>query len=319
MKNSVLFMLSVLALLLLTNTVYSQSFRTTWITTDSTITIPTNDSLDYDYEISWKNLTNKGIGDGSAQEVKGNYTIQNLENGSIYEVAITGDFPHFYMNEDYIQGPYKGEAQKLKTIEEWGIIEWLSMNSAFEGCTYLTYTATDIPNLEKVKDMSFMFDDCENFKGNSSIDQWNTSNVTDMSNMFSSARIFNQPIGKWNTANVTTMSRMFLGAEFFNYPIGEWNTEKVTTMSKMFYGAMSFDQPIREWNTENVTDMSDMFYYAISFNQSIEKWNIQNVTDMSAMFNSTKKFNQPIGKWNTSNVKNMEDMFDHVENGIQRM
>ncbi len=101
MKNLFLFSFSILILFLLaTNTAYSLAFRTTWKTTDTQIIIPTNDSLEYNYNITWKNLTHEGIGDGSAKEVKGNYTIQNLEDSSVYEIAIKGQFPHFYMNND---------------------------------------------------------------------------------------------------------------------------------------------------------------------------------------------------------------------------
>ena len=46
--------------------------------------------------------------------------------------------------------------------------------------------------------------------------QWNTSNVTDMSNMFEHASNFNQPLKQWNTAILTDMSDMFNGVECFN-------------------------------------------------------------------------------------------------------
>ena len=41
------------------------------------------------------------------------------------------------------------------------------------------------------------------------ISLWNTSNVTDMSNMFYNATNFNEDIGGWDTANVTNMNSMF--------------------------------------------------------------------------------------------------------------
>jgi surface protein len=53
-----------------------------------------------------------------------------------------------------------------------------------------------------------------NFNGN--IGGWDTSKVTDMSNMFNGASAFNGNIGGWNTRSVTDMSRMFDGASAFN-------------------------------------------------------------------------------------------------------
>lgn len=48
-------------------------------------------------------------------------------------------------------------------------------------------------------------------KFNQDISSWNTSNVTDMSHMFSGATVFNQPLNTWDVSNVTDMSYMFAG------------------------------------------------------------------------------------------------------------
>ncbi len=52
------------------------------------------------------------------------------------------------------------------------------------------------------------------------IEYWNTSEVTDMSEMFCHANTFNQDISKWDTSSVTNMRHMFCGARKFNQPIG---------------------------------------------------------------------------------------------------
>ena len=319
MKNTFLCIASILVFLFLgTHTAYSQAFRTTWITTDKEITIPTDKYFTYDYSITWKNLTNKKVGDGSTRNQKGDYTIGNLENGSTYEVAITGEFPHFDMKNKFSSDLYSLEAEsekdstenvKLRTIEEWGKIKWKSMANAFEHCRYLTYKATDSPNLEEVKNMSFMFSNCEKFDGNATMNNWNTSNVTNMSSIFDYAGLFNQPIGKWNTKKVEYINSMFREATAFNQPIGEWNTEKVTDMAGMFQGASSFNQPIGKWNTEKVISISGMFSQATAFNQPIGKWNTEKVEYMGFTFEEATSFNQPIGEWNTENVTGISGMF----------
>ena len=136
-----------------------------------------------------------------------------------------------------------------------------------------------------------------------------TSNVTDMSEMFYGATSFNQPIGDWDTSKVTDMSKMFAEAISFNQPIGNWDTSKVTSMGGMFRDAYSFNQPIGNWNTSNVIDMEEMFSWATSFNQPICKWNTSNVEYMRKMFVMAKSFNQPIGNWDTSKVRDMSGMF----------
>ncbi len=278
-------------------------FRTTWITNNTQIIIPTT-GTGYNYNITWTNLTNAGVGNGSVTGRAGNYTITGLQNGSTYEVAITGDFPRFYMN-------YGSESSKLRTIEEWGTIAWRSMASAFSGCENLTYNATDIPDLSNVNDMSSMFSGCSNFNGN--IGNWNTAAVTNMSFMFSGATVFNQDIGNWNTAAVTDTSGMFYFASAFNQNIGNWNTTAVANMSDMFYEATAFNQDIGNWNTAAVTNMSymfHMFYEASTFNQDIGNWNTAAVTNMSRMFSGATVFNQDIGNWNTAAVTDMSGMFE---------
>ena len=48
------------------------------------------------------------------------------------------------------------------------------------------------------------------------INDWNTSNVTDMSHLFYDKAEFNEDISKWDTSNVTDMSYMFSKAYMFN-------------------------------------------------------------------------------------------------------
>ena len=81
------------------------------------------------------------------------------------------------------------------------------------------------------------------------IEDWNTSEVTDMSELFFRARDFNQDISKWDTSNVVNMEGMFCHAKTFNQNISGWNTSKVTNMHAMFSYAEKFNQPIGIWDT----------------------------------------------------------------------
>ena len=55
-----------------------------------------------------------------------------------------------------------------------------------------------------------------------------------MYTMFRSARAFDQPLNNWDTSNVTDMSWMFRSAQAFNQPLNNWDTSKVTSMLGMF-------------------------------------------------------------------------------------
>ena len=90
----------------------------------------------------------------------------------------------------------------------------------------------------------------------------------------------------WDTSDVTNMKELFRYMENFNEDISKWDVSKVTDMTCMFYYASSFNQDISKWDVSNVTNMNCMFCDASSFNQDIGKWDVSKVTNMSYMFNN---------------------------------
>ena len=92
-------------------------FVTTWRTTtpDESITIPGSGT----YAVDW--------GDGTTSTgVSGSQTHTYAELGD-YVVSISGDFTRIHLDN---QQPNAG---KLLSIDQWGDIRWISMNSAFGG------------------------------------------------------------------------------------------------------------------------------------------------------------------------------------------
>ena len=270
-------------------------FITTWRTTwnNEKITIPTNRGSSYNYTVDW--------GDGSVDSDLNGDASHRYASPGTYRVTIKGDFPHVYF--DCSPG-----ANKIRTVKQWGDIQWASMERAFAGCKNLEITATDAPDLSAVTDMSFMFSGATSF--NQDIGSWDVSNVTNMSSMFGGATSFNQYIGDWDVSNVTNMSSMFSGAISFNQDIGSWDVRKVSNIRNMFWEATSFNQYIGDWDVSNVINMRSMFCYATSFNQDIGDWDVSSVTNMRSMFCYATSFNQDISDWDVSNVIEMSFMFD---------
>ncbi|GMH54132.1 hypothetical protein TrST_g5763 [Triparma strigata] len=113
---------------------------------------------------------------------------------------------------------------------------------------------------------------------------WNTSEVTDMSDLFSAdyedvgepVEQFNEDISKWDVSNVTTMEGMFFGAEAFNGDLSSWDVSNVTTMEEMFCKAEAFNGDLSSWDVSNVTIMKEMFWAARAFNKdTIKNWNLE--------------------------------------------
>jgi Mycoplasma protein of unknown function, DUF285 len=77
------------------------------------------------------------------------------------------------------------------------------------------------------------------------ITEWDVSNVTDFSMMFSTMRNpdmidFDADISMWSTANATNMSMLFEGAESFDSDLTAWDVSGVEDFSGMFMGAINF-------------------------------------------------------------------------------
>ena len=285
----------------------------------NTISLPVNTgtTASNNYTVFW--------GDGTSTSYTGSATPSHTyATAGSHTISIVGEFAGLAFNNG-------GDCQKLTSISQWGDVALQKTDGAFCGCTNLTITAADTPDLSDctsarymfagdhanpnlsgvdvshITDMTGMF--LNNTAFNQDISGWNTSNVISMAHMFDGATAFNRNIGAWNTSGVTDMSGMFCNARAFNQSVGGWDTSHVTSMSNMFASASAFNQDISGWNTSNVANMSKMFQYASSFNQNIGGWSTSSVTDMNGMFWGATAFNRNISAWDTSHVADMSGMF----------
>ena len=259
----------------------SKPFITIWDTEGGGFT--TNDNFigiggkGTNYKIYWEEVENP---ENNGLEIATDDHRITFPKKGIYRVSISGGSPAFNQFRT-LEEPFSG--YKLKSIEQWGDIEWSTFSFAFANCFSLVINAKDSPNLNKVKSMNHMFYNALNF--NSDISNWDVSNVTDMYGMFLGTAKFNQDISNWDVSNVTDMGYMFGFTSSFNQDISNWNVSNVTDMNSMFKDSDSFNQDISNWDVSNVTDMRGMFYNAESFNQDISNWNVNNVNNCSRFSN----------------------------------
>jgi len=235
MKNLYVF------LLITFSTLYTQAqnqpFITTWEVNpgDLNITIPTYQSSVYNYTVDF--------GDGTVLNNQTGNVTHSYSTAGNYTVSITGTFPRIYFNGNW-SGNFYGN---ILSIDQWGDIQWESMNSAFEGCQKLIITATDSPDLSQTTDLSQMFERCSNL--NQSLNSWNVSNITNMNRMFYQATSFDQPLNNWNVSNVINMQNMFDDALSFNQDLSNWNFNTSVSL-----GYMIADTNLNITNYENLLD-----------------------------------------------------------------
>lgn len=318
-------------------------FVTTWDTTlvstgsstSNQIKLPLISTGVYSFFVDWGDGTSTIITSYNQTETTHTYLKPN-----VYTVKITGTCYGWCFNNS-------GDRLKLLNVKQWGTtFRPFNNYGTFFGCRNLTLNdVIGTLDLTGMTSLRAFFFECFSLTKVNNINGWNTSNITIMSQMFESAREFDDNIGDWNTSNVTDMYNMFANDFMFNNggssSINNWDTSNVTSFRYMFGSDASvpsrfsrFNQPIGDWNTSKVTNMSVMFYRNTPFNQDIgtksvtkngvtyTAWDTSNVTDMSFMFGSTAvspavvpigNFNNggsdSIKNWNTSKVTLMNSMF----------
>ena len=270
-----------------------EPFVTTWHTTwvNDSITIPVGDAAGT-YTVDWGDDT------ASTHTEDANHVY---DSAGTYTVSISGDFTSINLGDD------KSSAAKLRSIDQWGDIQWDTMKSSFSGAYYMVHNAIDAPDLSGVTDMSNMFGNTYWFNGD--LTGWNTSSVTDMSSMFEDAPFFDGDLSTWDVSKVTNMKQMFSGAFFFNGDLSGWDVSNVIYTQDMFHASSSFDGDLSTWDVSSVADMSSMFSGASSFNSDLSGWDVSNVIDMQDMFHGASSFNSDLSDWDVSKVTFMQDMF----------
>jgi len=170
-----------------------------------------------------------------------------------------------------------------------GVIHNLTDNNVQSMATWDTSRVTDFSNL---------FEDCRSMKNAffRGIVHWNTSKVTDLSGCFAQCSYFNQPL-HWDTSNVVFLNNCFYRCSAFNQLL-PWNTSNVTVMESCFEGCTQFNQAIfgadlirRIWQTNNVTDISSMFESCVVFNNGGTDilLNVPKTTDASRVFKNCRE------------------------------
>ena len=286
------------------------------------------------------------------------YTFAHLDGGSdnpgyfSNKATNNSDTPYTILSDDkktltlYYDNQYAAKSQALKIITSSRIttvdnflfiplsahyddITTVVIDASFANYTTLTCTSKwfyNFKNLEtitgfeylntsNVNDMSGMFTGCSGLKS-LNIGNLNTSNVTDMSSMFSSCSgLKSLNVGNLNTSNVTNMSSMFSGcSSLASLDVSKFNTANVTNMSSMFSGCGSLTSlDVSKFNTANVTNMSNMFSGCSSLTSlDVINFNTANVTNMSWMFRNCGALSiLDLSNFSTSNVTTLKEMFEN--------
>ncbi|MEK3544883.1 BspA family leucine-rich repeat surface protein [Lactobacillus crispatus] len=297
----------------------SNATNLTWMFTDDSAL----ESMDLS---NWKtskvtDLSNLFNGDTALQTVNmSNMDLRNVNNFNFMFIGATSlskiDFRNTrFLDSDKIQSYYFNStnpivelsgAQKVPKF----LFDMLKSSNAKTIDLRNTSLATNITNLSTafndqaveeidmtgfdtshITNMSNMFNGANHLKTIIGIEGWDVSKVTDMNHMFANDNNLQtiDGIGEWNVSNATDMTNMFSGdTALTNLDLSNWEPLKVTNMAAMFKGCSGLKSITLNWgtNTQNVQNFSEMFANDNNLQtiDGIGEWSVSNATDISHMF-----------------------------------
>ena len=201
-------------------------------------------------------------------------------------------------------------------------IEFTEITTANE----IANTFANLPQLKKVLklgNLSYSGSAYGMFSGDSNLEiidleGFDTSEITNMANMFAGIKADILDVSKFDTRNVRNMAGMFDGAiNLTNLDISKFSTDKVTDMTLMFANLTKLEQlNVSKFNTNNVASMAGIFEGVSNLtNLDISNFNTDKVTDMALMFAGMTKLEQlDVSNFNTNNTASMAGMFEGVSN-----
>ena len=173
----------------------------------------------------------------------------------------------------------------------------------FGGC----FDTSNVTNMEN------MFSDCGSLTS-LDLSGFDTSKVTNMESMFFGCQnLATLDVSGFDTSKVTNMLAMFDSCVYLtSLDLSGFDTSKVTNMDSMFFGCGSLASlDVSGFDTSNVTNMNYMFYSCGSLTSlDLSGFDTSKVTNMDSMFFGCESLaSLDLSGFNTSNVTNMENMF----------
>lgn len=219
----------------------------------------------YDFNVDW--------GDGTSSDIR-SWDDPNKEHtydttGGTYQISVKGVCEAWNIF-DKLFTPLTNDYEKIISVDQWGYINLKNSLSMFGYCPNLTTINDNYGQwCRNVNTFENMFYKCFSLT-ELNVSNWNTSNVTNMNNMFinCSSLLSIEGINNWDTSNVTNMGGMF-------------SVENAILDDDMSITNLN----ISDWDVSNVTDMSNMFLKCTSLTSlNLFKWNIKNVNNMQGVF-----------------------------------
>ena len=215
-------------------------FQSTWDTTqtgvgaasDRQVSLPLESAGTYNFQVDWGDGTSNRDTITAYNQAEVTHTYDST---GVYEIRVIGGITGW-------QFVNAGDDDKITEISKWGPLRFVSNDgNLFYGCSNLVLTATDSLTLGASNAVN-MFYTCLNLGSEGNMNSWDTSSVTNFTNIFRGQNsTFDQDLSNWDMSSATSMASMFdgwsQGHDFNNggsTGINNWDTSNVTDMNRVF-------------------------------------------------------------------------------------
>lgn len=169
-----------------------------------------------------------------------------------------------------------------------------------------------------IHDMSNMFEYCKSLES-LDLSKWKVNNVYDMSYMFNTCeKLKSIDFSGWNTNNLTKCRDMFYNCyELSNLDINHFKVHKVQLFNDMFSRTNITEIDLSNWNTKNALSFTMMFYRCDKLKiANLSNWNTSKLKSTASMFEYCPSLKEIIGltEWDISNIENSSFMFKECVN-----
>lgn len=197
--------------------------------------------------------------------------------------------------------------QSIVLLSDVNKIRPTNVSYMFNNCRQIKNIDISCFSFSSTTTFSNMFNSCRKLQ-TIMYDKWAvTSKCTALNSLFTGCNYltFNdkQPFNEWDTSKVTTMANVFESCNSItSIDISNWNISQVTSMASLFYLCISMKTvKLPVMPAPKLTNISTMFYscYSLEGEIDLSSWQLQSINICCGLFNTCRR----LSKINLGNAK----------------
>jgi len=284
---------------------------------DDTFTLPLYDGGTYDFNVDWGDSSNDDITAYDDADITHTYATEDE-----YTVTIDLDGTNELVGFRFNNG---GDRTMITDVTAWGDVNLGNVTGWFYGCSNMTVSATDAPDMTGCTTMNSAFRDCSSLTS-VAFNSLDVSSVTtfyycwrDCSSLTSLG-----DLSEWDVSSVTTFYYCWRDCSSLTSlgDLSEWDVSSVTNFSGCWRSCSSLTSlgDLSEWDVSSVTTFNVCWYGCSSLTSlgDLSEWDVSSVTDFSYCWRSCSSLTSlgDLSEWDVSSVTTFNDCWNNSNDAL---